>query len=133
MERPRDDTVQGTSKAVPKVAEQIAELVGMSVKHLTKTKQVETIAAAYLIQKGRRATSGEMLPVLLAKGITVPGKVPSKTVSSYMSTSKLFDNVPAYGGYGLVEWNGRRTAPSSTPAGALNEVIHDGGKLPLNS
>ena len=101
--------------------------------HRTKTAQVEAASAEYLINKGRRATSGEILPAVVAKGIEVPGKVPSKTLSSYLSNSKRFDNIPAFGGYGLVEWGGRRTAPSPTSAGTPNEVVHDGGKLPLNS
>ncbi|AWL94117.1 hypothetical protein CIT37_19585 [Bradyrhizobium ottawaense] len=81
--------------------------------HRTKTAQVEAAAAEYLTQRGRRATSGELLPYVQSKGIHVPGKMPSKTISSYLSTSKKFDNVPGFGGYGLVEWNGRRTAPQA--------------------
>lgn len=88
--------------------------------HRTKTAQVEAAAAEYLTRKGRRATSGELLPVVQAKGIHVAGQIPSKTISSYLSTSKKFDNVPAFGGYGLVEWNGRRTAPTE-PATATAE------------
>jgi len=53
---------------------------------------------------------------VVAKGIVVTGKLPSKTLASYLSTSKRFDNVPGFGGYGLVEWNGRRTAPTTTQA-----------------
>jgi hypothetical protein len=84
--------------------------------HRTKTAQVEAAAAEYLTQKGRRATSGELLPSIVAKGIVVTGKTPSKTLSSYLSTSKRFDNIPGFGGYGLVEWNGRRTAPAAAQA-----------------
>jgi outer membrane protein TolC len=109
-----------------------AEFVTMA---RTKTAQVDGAAAEYLAQRGRRATSGELLPVVQAKGITITGKTPSKTLSSYLSNSKRFDNVPGFGGYGLVEWGGRRTAPSAMPAqpGTPNEIVHDGGKLPLNS
>jgi hypothetical protein len=86
----------------------------------TKTAQVEAVAVEYLKQKGRRATSGELLVPILAKGIGVTGQMPSKTIASYLSTSKRFDNVAAFGGYGLVEWNGRRTAPSDDRAAIDN-------------
>lgn len=115
------------------VAERIVQEVIVE-PHRTKTAQVEAAASEYLNHKGRRATSGELLPVVLAKGIVVPGKVPSKTLSSYLSNSKRFDNVPGFGGYGLVEWNGRRTAPVGVGSGGShNEIVHDSGKLPLNS
>jgi hypothetical protein len=97
----------------------------------TKTALVDAAVAEYLTQRGRRATSGELLPVVQAKGINITGKVPAKTLSSFLSRSKRFDNVQGFGGFGLVEWNGRRTAPP--PVGIPNETIHDGGKLPLNS
>jgi hypothetical protein len=79
----------------------------------TKTARVEAAVTEYLLMKGRRATSGELLPVVTAKGITITGKVPSKTMASYLSTSKKFDNVPAFGGYGLIEWNKRRGPATS--------------------
>src|SRR2546429_5676989 len=41
--------------------------------HQTKTAQVEAAAVEFLTQKGRRATSGEMLPAVVAKGIVVTG------------------------------------------------------------
>ena len=116
-----------------RVQAQVDELVAMVDKHKTKTKQVEEAAAEYLIQRGRRATSGELVPAVVNKGIVVTGKVPAKTLASYLSTSKRFDNVPGFGGYGLVEWGGRRTAPASAQPVTPNEITHDGGKLPLNS
>jgi hypothetical protein len=94
--------------------------VTITTKSTTKTAQVEAAAEEYLTQKGRRATSGELLPAVVAKGIVVTGKTPSKTLASYLSTSKRFDNVPGFGGYGLVEWNGRRTAPVQAQAHGLD-------------
>jgi hypothetical protein len=84
--------------------------------HQTKMARVEAAAAEYLEHRGRRATSGELLPAVLAKNIEITGKIPSKTLSSYLSNSKRFDNVPTFGGYGLREWNGRRTAPTIAQA-----------------
>ena len=103
--------------------------------HRTKTAQVEAAAAEYLTQKGRRATSGEILPAVVAKGIQVTGKTPSKTLSSYLSTSKRFDNIPGFGGYGLVEWNGRRTAPVGVGSGGNDpeRSATANSQLPLNS
>jgi hypothetical protein len=101
---------QSSKDAVARVVEPIIRA------HKTKTAMVESAAVQFLTQKGRRATSGEILPAVTAKGIAIPGKMPSKTISSYLSTSKRFDNIPGFGGYGLVEWNGRRTAPQSADA-----------------
>jgi hypothetical protein len=107
-------------------------------RSMTKTAQVEAAVTEYLVHKGRRATSGELLPVAIAKGIAITGKVPSKTMASYLSTSKRFDNVPGFGGYGLVEWNGRRGPPAmGTAGGPANDpersAIQTSGQLPLNS
>lgn len=101
------------------------ETVAPAAVGSTKTARVEAAVTEYLLMKGRRATSGELLPIVTAKGITITGKVPSKTMASYLSTSKKFDNVPAFGGYGLVEWNKRRgpaaTAPEN-PTGASEKA-----------
>ncbi|MBX9711089.1 MAG: hypothetical protein K2X60_08650 [Xanthobacteraceae bacterium] len=72
----------------------------------TKAAQVDAAATEFLVARGRRATSGELLPYIQAKGIHLTGQIPAKTLSSYLSTSKKFDNVPAHGGYGLIEWGG---------------------------
>jgi hypothetical protein len=82
----------------------------------TKTALVDAAVAEYLTRRGRRATSGELLPVVQAKGIVITGQVPAKTLSSFLSRSKRFDNVQGFGGFGLVEWNGRRTAPTVATA-----------------
>lgn len=111
------DTTQPATAQVPQMTRGEAlsrAMEPMIQAHRTKTAQVEAAAVEYLTQKGRRATSGEILPAVVSKGIAVTGKTPSKTISSYLSTSKRFDNHPALGGYGLVEWNGRRTAPTTS-------------------
>jgi hypothetical protein len=99
----------------------------------TKTAQVDAAAVEFLINKARRATSGEILPFVQAKGIEITGAVPAKTLASYLSRSKRFDNVQGFGGFGLVEWHGRRGPPASAGTSTTNEIVHDGGKLPLNS
>jgi hypothetical protein len=114
---PRESTAAIVERVVTPIIEQ----------HKTKTAQVDAAVSVYLKQKGARATSGELLPIVTGAGIEITGKIPSKTLASYLSTSKKFDN--AYDGYGLVEWGGRRTAPPP-PA---NEVNPNGGKMPWNS
>src|ERR1700686_3411795 len=104
----------------------------------TKTAQVDAAAIEFLTNKGRRATSGEILPFVQAKGIEITGAVPAKTLASYLSRSKRFDNVQGFGGFGLVEWNGRRCPPTAgTAATPPNDpersATHINGQLPLNS
>jgi hypothetical protein len=114
IDPPQKASIAEKANSEKAAAAQLDEMIGKPRQ--TKTAQVEAAAVEYLAHKGRRATSGEILPAVVSKGIDVPGKVPSKTLSSYLSNSKRFDNVPGFGGYGLVEWNGRRTAPPSTDA-----------------
>jgi hypothetical protein len=73
----------------------------------TKTHKIETVCAEFLRIRSKRATSGELTPVVLGAGISLPGANPTKTLSAYLSTSELFDNDREKGGYGLVEWSQR--------------------------
>lgn len=57
---------------------------------------------AYLRRVHKRAMSSEILEGIKDR-VTVPGKSPASTLSSYLSTSDLFDNVKGEG-YGLAEW-----------------------------
>jgi hypothetical protein len=59
-------------------------------------------AEAYLESINRRAMSSEIYEAIKSK-VTVPGKTPTSTLSSYLSTSDLFDNVKGKG-YGLSVW-----------------------------
>jgi hypothetical protein len=68
----------------------------------SKKAQIEGEARAYLVRKGGRAPSGEIAKALLAQGVGL-GKTPGKTLSAYLARSPGFDNVPAAGGYGLVQ------------------------------
>ena len=65
---------------------------------------------AYLNIINRRAMSSEIYEAIKSK-VDVPGKTPTSTLSSYLSTSDLFDNVKGQG-YGLVAWQnaGTKTA-----------------------
>lgn len=85
----------------PTVARFVHEMV------TTKTHKIETVCADYLRSVSRRATSGELTPVVLKANIALPGANPNKTLSAYLSTSELFDNDREKGGYGLVEWSQR--------------------------
>jgi hypothetical protein len=57
---------------------------------------------AFLQSINRRAMSGEIYDAIKSK-VSVPGKTPTSTLSSYLSTSDLFDNVKGKG-YGLSVW-----------------------------
>jgi hypothetical protein len=60
-------------------------------------------AESYLKKIKRRAMSGEIATELQQRGIKIPGQNAMAAVSSYLSTSELFDNVKGEG-YGLKEW-----------------------------
>jgi hypothetical protein len=77
----------------------------------TKTAQIELVCADYLRQHHKRASSGELAKIVLAAGIRLPGAMPSRTLASFLSNSKLFDNDRAEGGYGLKEWREKRLEP----------------------
>jgi hypothetical protein len=57
----------------------------------------------FLKKLARRAQSSDIVAALLEAGIDLPAEKASAYVSSYLSTSPLFDNVKGEG-YGLVEW-----------------------------
>lgn len=69
----------------------------------TKAAEIIREAEAFLDQRGGRAQSNEILEHLENKGIKVTGGSPVAVVASYLSTSKLFDNVRGQG-YGLTRW-----------------------------
>jgi hypothetical protein len=58
---------------------------------------------AYLKKNKKRAQTGEIVLGLVAAGVVLPDGNPIGAVSSYLSTSPLFDHVKGEG-YGLVEW-----------------------------
>jgi hypothetical protein len=70
----------------------------------SKRSQIEAVVAAYLNRERRRATSGELAKILVSAGFSL-GEQPGKQLSSFLSRSRLFDNNPERGGYGLVEWS----------------------------
>lgn len=58
----------------------------------------------YLKRRLKRAQSSEIVQALQDAGIILPEEKASAFVSSYLSTSPLFDNVKGEG-YGLIEWH----------------------------
>jgi hypothetical protein len=84
----------------------------------TKASRVEAIAAQYLRQKGRRATSGELLAAMKSAGMEITGSEPNKALSAYLSNSKALNNVREFGGYGLVEWGNNKGPDLLTETGA---------------
>ncbi|MGO6685368.1 hypothetical protein [Rhizobium leguminosarum] len=79
----------------------------------SKTSLVDEVVTNDLRERGRRASSGDLLPVVQAAGISLGGSIPSKTLASFLTNSKRFNNVKGLG-YGLVEW-GDSNGPSSFP------------------
>ncbi|MVT68753.1 hypothetical protein GPL21_27040 [Bradyrhizobium pachyrhizi] len=75
-----------------------------TVANTTKTARIEAAAVQHLKATGRRATSGELLPVVVDAGIEITGKEPAKALSAYLSGSSALNNIREKGGYGLAEW-----------------------------
>lgn len=85
---------------------------------MTKTRRIEVTAVTYLKAKGARATSNELLEAMTQAGVDIGGAEPIKALSSYLSTSKEFNNVRELGGYGLAEWGNNRGPDLLTETGA---------------
>jgi hypothetical protein len=69
----------------------------------SKAAVIVRAAESFLKQRHKRAQSSEIVQALQDAGIDLPEEKASAFVSSYLSTSALFDNVKGEG-YGLVEW-----------------------------
>jgi hypothetical protein len=69
----------------------------------SKAAVIVKASEAYLKRQLKRAQSSEIAQALQEAGIELPEEKASAFVSSYLSTSPLFDNVKG-AGYGLVEW-----------------------------
>jgi hypothetical protein len=69
----------------------------------SKAAVIVRAAESFLKKRHKRAQSSEIVQALQEAGIDLPEEKPSAFVSSYLSTSALFDNVKGEG-YGLVEW-----------------------------
>jgi hypothetical protein len=84
----------------------------------TKTSRIEAAASEYLQKKGARAPASELLGEIEKRGVSVGGKDPVKALSSYLSSSKAFNNQRELGGYGLAEWGYSRGPDLLTETGA---------------
>jgi hypothetical protein len=73
----------------------------------SKSAVIIRASEAFLKRHRRRAQSSEIVQALQEAGIDLPEEKPSAYVSSYLSTSPLFDNVKGEG-YGLVEWQAEK-------------------------
>jgi hypothetical protein len=69
----------------------------------SKAAVIVRASEQFLKRRHRRAQSSEIVQALQEAGIELPEEKASAFVSSYLSTSPLFDNVKGEG-YGLVEW-----------------------------
>jgi hypothetical protein len=69
----------------------------------SKAAVIVRASESFLKQRRKRAQSSEIVQGLQDAGIGLPEEKASAFVSSYLSTSALFDNVKGEG-YGLVEW-----------------------------
>lgn len=90
------------------------KLVAGAARPGSKLAQVEYLVIAHTISNGQRATSGQLLPVILNAGIDIGGQVPAKTLSSMLSNSNAVNNLPGYG-YGPADW-GDRPGPNAHKA-----------------
>lgn len=96
----------------------------------SKLAQVEFLVIAHTVAHGQRATSGQLLPVILEAGIEIGGQVPAKTLSSMLSNSNAVNNLPGYG-YGPAEWGdspGPNAHKAETPpaeAESVSEIAAD--------
>jgi hypothetical protein len=70
----------------------------------SKAAVIVRAAESYLQQRAKRAQSSDIVLGLIDAGIDLPAEKASAFVSSYLSTSPLFDNVRGEG-YGLVSWH----------------------------
>lgn len=96
-------TTPAPAKAPRQFAERTIERI-LEVKRQTKASKIEELAVAHLRKKGARATSTELLKVVVEGGVQVSGAEPNKALSAYLSNSDALNNVRELGGYGLVEW-----------------------------
>jgi hypothetical protein len=69
----------------------------------SKAQRVDEVVGNHLRKIGVRASSGDLLPVVEAAGIQLGGETPSRTLASFLTNSKLFNNIKGFG-YGLAEW-----------------------------
>ena len=84
----------------------------------SKVAAVNKVVSEHFSKTGQRASSGELLPIVQAAGVKMSGAVPAKTLSSFLTNSKSFNNVKGLG-YGLVEW-GNGPGPNARP-----DIFHD--------
>ncbi|WP_342359904.1 hypothetical protein [Terrarubrum flagellatum] len=86
----------------------------------TKTARIEQTAIEFLMKKRARATSGELMKAMEDAGIEIPGKEPSKSLSAYLSNSRLLNNRREAGGYGLAEWGTAAGPPQGANTGLFS-------------
>lgn len=70
--------------------------------------------ADLLRRRGVRMQSGDIAKTLITQGVQLNKDSAGKRVSAYLARSALFDNNMEFGGYGLAEWNGAKSAPQAT-------------------
>jgi hypothetical protein len=95
----------------------------------SKAAEVVDAAIQYLRQTGRRAQSSEIVEGLTKMGIHLDAPNPTSVVSSYLSTSKIFDNVRGKG-YGLAEWANDSSPPDLSSVEKATELLtpHSGSE-----
>lgn len=88
----------------------------------TKTALIVEAAAKYLALKNTRALAREIATAISGQ-VEIGGKDPASIVSAYLSSSPLFDNDRAAGGYGLAAWKNVACTPLP-PNGSASEMTH---------
>ncbi len=86
----------------------------------SKVAMVDEVVSKHLKKTGVRASSGDLLPIVQEAGIEMTGKIPAKSLSSLLTTSKRFNNLKGFG-YGLAEWGDTLGPNAVDPASASAE------------
>ena len=69
----------------------------------SRASVIREIVRVHLRELKRRATSGELVPVIRARGVVLPGDNPRAIVASVLAAASEFDNIKGEG-YGLRDW-----------------------------
>lgn len=84
----------------------------------SKVAAVDEAVSNHFKLTGKRASSGELLHVVQNAGIEMTGRVPSKTLSAFLTNSRKFNNLKGFG-YGLAEW-GENPGPNDSQTSIFN-------------
>lgn len=118
--RPRASPLARTLAA--RLAAEQASGAARYVRSGSTAAEVIRIAREYLAQTQQRAQTPEIVAEVQRNGFLVGHPNPIATLSAYLSSSPLFDNVRGKG-YGLAEW--KSGYDSNEPAASSTSIINE--------